>query len=102
TRGQTARLGTVVGFLFHEHVDVTAVGLAAAAGHRFGRFTLESEYTYLSFQESGPSDIRLGAGHRLGVLARFDVLRIGPRWIGENSLLSVYVEGGAAVAWNRW
>lgn len=102
TRGQTARLGTVAGFLFQEHVDVTAVGLSAAAGYRFGRLTLESEYTYLRFQERGPSSLALGNGHRLGVLARLDVLRIGSRWVGENSLLSVYVEGGAAVAWNQW
>ena len=33
---------------------------------------------------------------------RFDVLRLGPRIVGGNSLLSVYVEGGAAVAWNHW
>lgn len=101
TRGQTVRLGTVVGLLF-EHVDVTAVGLAAATGYRLGRFAIESEYMYLAFQEHGPSSVSLGDGHRLGLVGRFDVLRIGPRWIGANSLLSVYVEGGVAVAWNRW
>lgn len=102
TKGPVAKLGTVVGFIYGERVDVTAVGLAAAAGQRFGRFTVESEYQYLQFQERGPSPIRLGDGHRLGVLGRFDVIRIGPRYVGGNSLLSVYVEGGAAVAWNVW
>lgn len=102
TRGTTARLGTVVGFVYNEHVDVTAVGLATAVGHRFGRFTVESEYAYLGFQARGPSSLALGNGQRLGVIGRFDFLRIGPRWVGGNSLLSFYVEGGAAVAWNRW
>ncbi len=102
TRGSTARLGTVVGFLNGERVDTTAVGLAVAGGYRLGRLAVESEYAYLGFQERGPSSLRLGHGHRLGVLARFDVIRIGSRWIGENSMLALYVEGGAAVAWNRW
>jgi len=102
TKGSTARLGTVVGFVHGERQDVTAVGLAAAVGQRFGRFTVESEYTYLAFQEQGPSSLRLGEGHRLGALGRIDVIRIGPRYVGQNSLLSVYIEGGAAVAWNRW
>ena len=102
TNGTTARVGTVVGFLYGERVDVTALGLATALGQRFGRFTVESEYTYLSFQERGPSSLRLGTGHRLGVISRFDFIRIGPRFVGGNSLLSVYVEAGAAVAWNGW
>lgn len=102
TKGTTARLGTVVGFIYGERQDVTAVGAAVAVGQRWGRFALESEYTYLGFQERGSSSLKLGVGHRLGVMARLDVIRIGPRYVGGNSLLSVYVEGGAAVAWNRW
>ena len=102
TKGTTARLGTVVGFLYGERQDVTALGFGAALGQRFGRFAVESEYNYLGFQERGPSSLKLGDGHRLGVMARFDVTRVGPRYVGGNSLLSVYVEGGAAVAWNRW
>jgi hypothetical protein len=102
TKGTTARLGTVVGFVYGERQDVTAVGLAAAVGQRWGRFAIESEYIYLAFQERGPSSLSLGEGHRLGAMGRFDVIRIGPRYVGGNSLLSVYVEGGAAVAWNRW
>lgn len=102
TKGPVAKLGTIVGVIYGERHDVTAIGIAAAAGQRFGRFTLESEYQYLQFQERGPSSIRLGDGHRLGVLARLDVIRIGPRYVGGNSLLSIYVEGGAAVAWNLW
>ncbi|MDB4961537.1 MAG: hypothetical protein JWP01_1536 [Myxococcales bacterium] len=102
TKGSTARLGTVVGVVYGDRVDVTAVGLAAAVGQRWGRLALESEYTYLGFQERGPSSLRLGDGHRLGVMGRFDVIRAGSRYVGPNSMLAVYVEGGAAVAWNRW
>lgn len=102
TVGNTARLGTAVGFLYNEPVDVTALGAEAAIGHRWGRFAFETEYTYLGFQVRGPDDTRLGSGQRLAILGRFDVIRLGPRIIGENSLLSLYVEGGAGTSWNHW
>ena len=102
TTGSAARIGTAVGFVYGERQDVLALGLTAAGGHRWGRLTLEAEYSYLSFQVKGPSSKKLGEGDRLGVLARFDVVRLGPKIVGGNSLLSFYVEGGAAVAWNRW
>lgn len=102
TTGTAARIGTAVGFIYGERQDVLALGLTAAAGHRWGRVTLEAEYSYLGFQVKGPSGLRLGEGDRLGVIGRFDFLRLGPRIVGGNSLLSFYVEGGAAVAWNQW
>ena len=102
TTGSEARVGTAVGFLYHEPVDVTAVGLNGAIGYRFGRITFEAEYTYLAFQARGPDDTSLGHGQRLGVIARVDVLRLGSRIVGANSLFSFYVEGGAGTAWNHW
>ena len=102
TNGTTARLGTVVGFVYNERVDVTAVGLAAAVGQRWGRIALDAEYTALQFQERGPSSLQLGMGHRLGVIGRFDVVRLGSKIVGGNSMLAFYVEGGAGVAWNQW
>ena len=102
TTGSEARVGTAVGFLQHEPIEVAAVGVSAAMGYRFGRLTIEGEYTYLGFQARGPDDTSLGAGQRLAALARLDVIRIGPRIVGENSLLSIYVEGGAGTAWNHW
>jgi hypothetical protein len=102
TTGSEARVGSAVGFLYHEPVDVTAVGASAAIGYRFGRLTFEAEYTYLAFQVRGPDDTPLGAGQRLAVLGRFDVVRLGPRIVGANSLLSFYVEGGVGTAWNHW
>ncbi|HEY5943918.1 MAG TPA: hypothetical protein VIV40_00425 [Kofleriaceae bacterium] len=102
TSGSEARVGSAVGFLYHEPIDVTAVGGFAAIGYRFGRLTVEAEYTYLAFQVKGPDDTALGAGQRLAVLGRLDVLRLGSRIVGQNSLLSLYVEGGAGTAWNHW
>ncbi len=102
TYGPVARVGSVVGFLYNERMSVTALGLSAGVGHRWGRFALESEYTYLQLQERGPSALRLGTGHRTSVIGRFDVIRLGSTIVGGNSLLAVFVEGGAGVAWNRW
>ncbi len=102
TTGSEARIGSAVGYLSHEAVETTAVGGQVAIGYRFGRLTLESEYTYLGFQVRGPDSTRLGAGQRLAALARFDVIRLGPRIVGQNSLLSIYVEGGGGPAWNTW
>lgn len=102
TTGRTARLGTAVGFLYNEPVDVTALGLSAAIGYRWDRFAFETEYTYLGFQVRGPDNTNLGAGQRAMLLGRFDVIRLGPRIIGQNSLLSIYVEGGLGTSWNRW
>lgn len=102
TRGTTARVGTAVGFLYGEVVDVSAIGLTTAVGQRFGRLAIEAELAYLSLNPKGPSSQRVGDAERLGAVARYDVVRIGPQWVGGNSLLAVYVEGGAAIAWNHW
>lgn len=102
TVGSTARVGTAVGFLYHEAVDVTAVGADTAIGYRFGRFAIEAEYKYLGFQVRGPDSTPLGRGQRLAALARLDVIRLGPRIVGENSMVALYVEGGAGTAWNHW
>ena len=102
TSGTTARIGTAVGFIYGERLDVTAVGLTTAVGQRFGRFTLESELDILTFQPHQNAATHIGDGERLGVMARYDVVRLGPHVVGGNSLLALYVEGGAAVAWNHW
>jgi hypothetical protein len=111
TSGTTARLGTVVGYLYGEPASILAVGASAAIGHRFGRFALEAEYTLLDFEAEstvmtpigpGDGDISVGHGHRLGVIARYDVLRLDSHVVGPNSMAAIYVEGGAASAWNHW
>jgi hypothetical protein len=101
TRGTTARVGTAVGFIHGERIEAVALGGTAAVGQRFGRLTVEAELAILALEgrNAGP---HLGDAERLGALARFDVLRLGPRWVGANSMFSIYVEGGAAVAWNHW
>ena len=107
TRGTTARLGSAVGFVYDTRdtagaPDVLALGATTAIGHRFDRLAIEAEFDYLTLQARGPSSQRLGDAERLGLVARFDVIRIGPTWVGPNSLLAIYVEGGAALAWNHW
>jgi hypothetical protein len=102
TRGTTVRLGSAVGFLYGERLDVLAIGATTAVGQRFGRLAIEAELDALALQLRGESGLGVGRAERLGAVARFDVIRIGPRWVGANSLLAVYVEGGAAVAWNHW
>ncbi len=102
TNGSIARLGTAVGVVHTERIDATALGLAAGFGQRWGRIAVEAEYAFLQFSERGPSSLPLGDGHRLGVVGRFDVLRLGSTVVGGNSLFAIYIEGGAGVAWNRW
>ena len=36
------------------------------------------------------------------MIGRFEVIRLGSSIVGGNSMLAVYVEGGAGVAWNDW
>ena len=102
TTGSTARVGTSVGFVSHDAMEVTALGGVGAMGYRLGRLSLEAEYTYLAFSVKGPDSTGLGAGHRLAALARLDVLRFGSRMVGENSMMSLYVEGGGGIAWDTW
>jgi hypothetical protein len=111
TSGSEARFGTIVGFVYGQPKPVLALGVVAAAGYRFGRLALESEVQAFTLQSHGtimtaigPADGDFGVGHgeRLGALARLDVIRLGPHVVGPNSLLSIYVEGGAAVAWTSW
>jgi len=102
TTGSTARLGTSVGFLYGEHADALALGLVGAAGRRWGRLALEGEYGAFQLSQVGPSDRVLGRAQRLGVIARFEVVRLGSTVVGGNSMLALYVEGGADVAWNNW
>jgi hypothetical protein len=69
-------------------------GYHVAIGPRFGRLAVVAEYMLVWF--SGEHE-RGGRGHRLGVAARFDVLRVD---VGPERL-SVFAIAGAARAWNR-
>jgi hypothetical protein len=102
TNGSTVRLGTAVGFLRDVPIHTLAIGASAGFGQRWGRLAIESELDVLSLRKQDESDTALGRGERLNALARVDVIRIGPEYVGGNSLLSIYVEGGAGVAWNQW
>ena len=111
TNGSEARIGTIVGFEYDQPENVLALGVAVAGGYRFGRITIESELQAFTLRTHGEiqtpigpgeGDFGIGHGERLAALARLDVIRLGPHVVGPNSLLSIYVEGGAAVAWMNW
>ena len=88
TNGSTARLGTMVGFYYGQRQDVLALGVVAAVGQRFGRLTLEAEGDRADARARRPRPTRRSAtAERLGVIARFDVIRLGPHGVGPNSLL---------------
>lgn len=102
TWGPTLRIGTVVGSVSAAAVTATGVGLAVAAGHRFGRVAVESEFSAMNLQEQGPSSLELGRAQRLGVIVRYDVVRTRSAVVGPNTLLAIFVEAGAAQSWAQW
>lgn len=102
TDGSTLRLGTSVGFIHGQLQDVMAIGGTLGVGHRFGRLALEAELALANLDANDGANTHLGAQQMLGVNARFDVIRIGPRYVGPNSLLALYVEGGTQRIWEQW
>lgn len=102
TDGANLRLGSAVGHLVHGGKTYTALGAAVAAGPRFGRFTLELDYLYLGLSAPGPSTLSYGRAHRVAAMARADLIRLGSRWLGANSMLALYGEVGLARQWHQW
>lgn len=95
TSGTEVRLGSLVGILAIDGTEYTGLGGLVAVGHRWGRLTLDAEYGYLEVTERGPSQLRYGIAHSLGVNVRFDVIRLGSRLVGPNSMAAFYVEASA-------
>jgi hypothetical protein len=102
TWGTTARAGTIIGYFDGQHQDVLAIGATAAVGERFGRLTLEAEAAAMALESAAEANAQIGDAERLGVIGRFDVIRLGPHTVGPNSMLAIYVEGGVDRAWNHW
>lgn len=102
THGSTLRLGTSVGFLHGQRQDVQSLGGTLAGGQRFGRLALEAELGLANLNATDLTNAKLGTQQRLGITARFDVLRLESRVVGPNSMFAVYVEGGAAQVWTQW
>ncbi len=102
TRGTNLRLGSAVGHLVHGGKTYTALGAAVAAGPRYGRFTFELDYLFLGLSAPGPSNLSYGRAHRVGAMARADLVRLGSRWLGANSMLALYGELGVARQWHQW
>ncbi len=95
TTGAEVRVGSLVGVLELEDAVYSGLGGLVAAGHRWGALAVDAEYGYLEISARGPSSVRYGALHQLGVNVRYDVLRFGSRWIGPNSMASLWVEAHA-------
>lgn len=102
TTGANVRVGSAVGRLIHDRARYTALGMTIAGGPRMGRLTLEGHYTYLDLTAPGPSSQRFGSAHRLGVMARADLVRVGSRIVGANSLLAIYAETGLVEQYHHW
>jgi hypothetical protein len=106
TNGSTLRLGTSIGFIHDARVgsDVLSMGGTLSGGQRFGRLAIEAELSLANLESTGTGDpdVKLGTQQRLGVIARFDVLRLGSHVVGPNSMAALYVEGGAAQVWTQW
>lgn len=106
TNGSTLRLGTSVGFIHNERIGtgVLSLGGTLSGGERFGRLALEAELALakLSSSGTGEPDAEVGTQQRLGVIARFDVVRFDSHVAGPNSMAAIYLEGGAAQVWTQW
>ncbi len=102
TWGPSVRLGSVVGTVDGAGASATGLGMVAAAGYRLGRLAAESELTLMMLQEQGPSSIPLGRAERLGLIVRYDVVRTNSRYVGPNTLLTLFVEAGASQSWAQW
>ena len=102
TTGTNLRAGSAVGRVVHEDQRFTALGVTIAGGPRIGRFTLEGQYTYLGLSAPGPSSQHYGSVHRIGVMARADLLRFDSRVVGPNTLLAFYGEAGVVEQLHRW
>lgn len=102
TTGANLRVGSAVGKVVHDAESFTALGVTIAGGPRMGRFTAEGQYTYLGLSAPGPSSQHFGSAHRLGVMARADLIRFGSTVVGPNTLLALYGEVGVVQQLHRW
>ena len=102
TTGTVAQLGTAVGYVYKNPLDVLAVGGTVAVGRKVGRLTLEGEYGHFDFLSHGSDAITLGNANRYGGVLRVDLLRLGSKFVGPNSMLAIY--GEARMGWqsNHW
>jgi hypothetical protein len=102
TVGPNLRAGSAVGWIIHDDKTYTALGGSISVGPRIGRLTLEAGYVFAELSEPGPSPLRHGNFHRLSANARADLIRLGSRSLGPNSMLAIYGEAGLARQFHHW
>jgi hypothetical protein len=93
TDGTFLRVGTAVGSFTVDQRKYTVLGAVISLGRRVGRFSFDFELDRLQLQDSRPTSIILGNATNLAMVGRFDVLRLGPRVVGANSMVAFYAEG---------
>lgn len=102
TFGPNLRAGSAVGWLMHNDKRYTALGGAVSFGPRIGRLALEAGYVFAQLSEPGPSTLSHGNIHRLSINSRADLIRLGSRTLGPNSMLAIYGEIGVARQLHHW
>ena len=106
TDGPAATVGSIVGYSEFRGEEVTAIGGYLSIAHRFGRFTVATQLEMMRLQERGVSDPSLelrGTMSRLGLVGRLDVLRVtNSDWVGDNSMVILWVEGGLGRQRAEW
>ena len=93
TNGTLLRFGSAVAAVHVDDRKYTGLGATIAIGRRVGILSVDLEYTYLGLQDPGPSSLHYGRAQQLGAVARVDVVRLGSRLVGANSMMAFYAEG---------
>jgi hypothetical protein len=93
TDGTLLRVGSAIGALTIDQRKYSGIGGVVALGRRINRFSFDVEYTFMQLQDPGPSAVVLGRAQDLALVGRLDLLRLGPRVVGANSMIAFYAEG---------
>lgn len=97
--GPALRLGTAVGFTTFDGERVGSVGGYVSGAWQSGRFAVEADYGYFRMHHrvttqtySGSQE--LGRFHRAGISGRVDLIHLGRDWVGPNTKLIFWLQGG--------
>lgn len=97
--GPAMRLGTAIGFTTFAGQRVNSVGGYVSAAWQFGRFAVEADYGLFRMNhrvttETYSGSQNLGRFHRGSLSGRLDLIRLGRDWVGDNSKLIFWLQGG--------
>ena len=97
--GPAMRFGSAVGYTMFAGHRVDSLGGYVSAAWQVGRFAVEADYGYFRMHEQVHNrefsgNVEIGRFHRASVSGRLDVLRLGRDFVGENTKLIFWLEGG--------